>query len=202
MAAQVSTVPRHGLVLDRPVTNESGKRDGDPREAASAAPGHAPSGPGTARPIPFPKRSNFQNLTGRRFGEWRVIDYAGSGRGRPAWKCLCSCGSTREVLSVHLSSGYSRSCGCLAGKHVADTRAANAARVDTLLELAAAAELYVRKCPVCLGTGTTKEYFDVFHLVAGERLQMVPCVRATRRDPCPSCSDLRRAIASAQGIEA
>jgi hypothetical protein len=48
------------------------------------------------------------DLTGRRYGQWTVIDYAD----RAKWLCQCECGVRRSVLGNSLKSGISTSCGC------------------------------------------------------------------------------------------
>lgn len=58
------------------------------------------------------------DLTGRSFGRWKVIRfsyYSGpDSRHRLFWwHCLCRCGTTRDVKSASLTTGASRSCGCL-----------------------------------------------------------------------------------------
>lgn len=55
-------------------------------------------------------------LTGLRFGRWRVLYRNGTvkGRGNTLWRCRCDCGTERDVVGVTLNSGASTSCGCLA----------------------------------------------------------------------------------------
>ena len=60
----------------------------------------------------------FEDLTGKLFGRWRVIQEASprvqpSGRRQTMWQCLCECGSVKDVAANSLSKGVSRSCGCL-----------------------------------------------------------------------------------------
>jgi hypothetical protein len=53
-------------------------------------------------------------MIGRRFGRWRVLRRAGSGRGREArWECVCDCGTKRDVSAASLIHGRTKSCGCL-----------------------------------------------------------------------------------------
>jgi len=59
------------------------------------------------------------DLTGRRFGRWTVIGRGpdaprtnGHGR-RVQWICRCDCGAEKLVVACNLTSGLSRSCGCL-----------------------------------------------------------------------------------------
>lgn len=53
----------------------------------------------------------FKDITGENFGEWEVLEYAGSDHGNSLWKCRCSCGNERIVHGNRLKSGRSRSCG-------------------------------------------------------------------------------------------
>src|SRR5262249_46250106 len=48
------------------------------------------------------------DLTGKRFGRWRVVDYLG----RKRWSCVCDCGTRRDVWGHLLRAGRSKSCGC------------------------------------------------------------------------------------------
>lgn len=47
-------------------------------------------------------------LEGKKFGEWTVLKHIKGKR----WLCKCSCGTEKEVLSDHLLSGATKSCGC------------------------------------------------------------------------------------------
>lgn len=49
------------------------------------------------------------DMTGRIFGEWKVLEYAGSRQG-PWFKCKCSCGYIGIVRGIELRRG-SMSCG-------------------------------------------------------------------------------------------
>lgn len=63
------------------------------------------------------------DLTGRRFGRWQVIQKA-SESGQTKWLCRCDCGTERIVLARSLKSGASLSCGCL-NREVVRSRARN-----------------------------------------------------------------------------
>lgn len=58
------------------------------------------------------------DLTGKQFGNWRVVGI-GERRRQPSgvlrvyWDCICECGTQRDVISGHLTSGLSVSCGCI-----------------------------------------------------------------------------------------
>lgn len=55
------------------------------------------------------------DLTNRRFGRWLVLKKDPKRRNlQTLWTCLCDCGIIRhEVLYTSLTSGRSKSCGCL-----------------------------------------------------------------------------------------
>lgn len=52
------------------------------------------------------------DLTGKQFGRWKVVRYAGPSAMCAKWLCKCECGNERELFSSSLISGRSRSCGC------------------------------------------------------------------------------------------
>jgi len=55
-------------------------------------------------------QGKFEDLYGKRFGRLTVIAYIGDKR----WLCECECGGNRSsVLTQHLKSGHTKSCGCL-----------------------------------------------------------------------------------------
>lgn len=52
------------------------------------------------------------DLTGRRFGFWRVVAFVpGKAKGRQ-WRCWCVCGSLRVIPGYNLKNGASTNCGC------------------------------------------------------------------------------------------
>lgn len=53
---------------------------------------------------------NFKDLTNYRFGRWLVIDYIPE---LHKWYCVCDCGNGGYVHTGDLTSGHSKSCGCL-----------------------------------------------------------------------------------------
>lgn len=63
--------------------------------------------------------SKLIDLTGRKFERLRVITRAGTylspdGDGKAAmWLCECECGEETIVLGRNLTTGATRSCGCL-----------------------------------------------------------------------------------------
>lgn len=57
--------------------------------------------------------SNFLDLTGKRFGMLTVAKRAENINGRVAWLCKCDCGNEKVVKSIYLTTGDTRSCGCL-----------------------------------------------------------------------------------------
>ncbi len=65
----------------------------------------------------LPKNKLFENLIGRKFGKYIVLDYVGArwphnrSKGHQ-WLCLCECGNKKIVLGGPLKSGNTLSCGC------------------------------------------------------------------------------------------
>ena len=59
-------------------------------------------------------KNNYNNLLNQKFGKLTVIEFLGSnGKGAILWKCKCDCGNEFTTTSHHLTSGNTRSCGCL-----------------------------------------------------------------------------------------
>lgn len=65
--------------------------------------------------IPLDHFSNgsYIDLTGKVFGRLTVLERVeNKNKGRARWKCLCSCGTIKEVDGTHLRRGEIVSCGC------------------------------------------------------------------------------------------
>lgn len=60
-------------------------------------------------------RTSFVDLTGRTFGRWSVLgEHPKTRPGQSLWRCRCSCGRVKETVGyTALTTGRSRSCGCL-----------------------------------------------------------------------------------------
>src|SRR5271165_3167144 len=56
---------------------------------------------------------NRLDLIGQWFGRLQVVAFAGSAKGRTRWHCECDCGGSNVVRGDILTSGHTRSCGCL-----------------------------------------------------------------------------------------
>lgn len=54
----------------------------------------------------------FKDLTGKKFGKLTAKSYYRK-NGRTYWCCVCECGNIVEVRSDGLSTGQTKSCGCL-----------------------------------------------------------------------------------------
>jgi len=64
---------------------------------------------------PYMKEKNLIAI-GDRFHSLTVIGRLGSRSGKSLWACLCDCGNQSEVLSIGLTAGTTKSCGCLVGR--------------------------------------------------------------------------------------
>lgn len=58
--------------------------------------------------------ANKLNLIGEQFGQLTVLQDSGkrTSNGTVLWLCQCSCGNTKEVTTVNLRRGSTKSCGC------------------------------------------------------------------------------------------
>ena len=57
--------------------------------------------------------SKFVDLTGKRFGRLTVISRAENKSHDVRWNCICDCGKSTISHSYSLTSGRTKSCGCL-----------------------------------------------------------------------------------------
>jgi len=70
----------------------------------------------------------FVDLTGQQYGKWLVQARATQQlHGKPAWECLCECGTAKVVAGSVLRMGESTSCGCYQ-KELAAKNLGNVAR--------------------------------------------------------------------------
>lgn len=83
----------------------------------------------TITPIPSDKR--FQDLTGQRFGRLTVLGWAGYSKPNAAWVCRCDCGGGKVAYSHNLTSGRTRSCGCLNLENLSKSGSADFCARDT-----------------------------------------------------------------------
>lgn len=66
--------------------------------------------------IPIPRDRRFINITGKHFGKWAVLEYAGRPDGKhDVWKCRCECSLEKCVYGDHLKGGKSKACKVCAG---------------------------------------------------------------------------------------
>jgi len=64
--------------------------------------------------IPIPKRKDFIDLTGARFGRLFVLGYIGKSSHRASmWLCRCDCGKEKVIVGKSLRNKETASCGCL-----------------------------------------------------------------------------------------
>ena len=57
--------------------------------------------------------SKINDLTGKKFGKLKVIEYYGNNKyGKALWLCQCDCGKTKIIVGNSLLSKLTSSCGC------------------------------------------------------------------------------------------
>ncbi len=68
------------------------------------------------------------DLIDHNFGKLKVISYLHINRGRTFSKCQCKCGNYINVLGTRLTSGNTKSCGCLRNEKLIDRRKTHGSR--------------------------------------------------------------------------
>lgn len=58
------------------------------------------------------RRGKYQDLTGRRFGRYAVLQFVELRKDKPFWLCRCDCGIEKVVMAQSLTQGKIVSCGC------------------------------------------------------------------------------------------
>lgn len=53
------------------------------------------------------------DIAGKRFGRLRAIEFVGRAKNNTFWLCQCDCGSTSKIRLSGLTTGNTKSCGCL-----------------------------------------------------------------------------------------
>lgn len=61
--------------------------------------------------------SKIKDISGEKFGRLTAESYRREGR-RTLWKCRCECGQKTEVTLGGLTSGKTKSCGCLRSENI------------------------------------------------------------------------------------
>lgn len=59
------------------------------------------------------KQGKSLDLTGQKFGKLTAIKYDHKSKGKIYWLCECECGNTHVAAVSNLTSGKTKSCGCL-----------------------------------------------------------------------------------------
>lgn len=98
--------------------------------------------------------SKFVDLTGLRFGKLKVIRRNGRKGGKIAWLCKCDCGNTHTTISNNITSGVTRSCGCLVREKAIETNKTHGMRYTKLYKIW---ESMKRRCD-CPSTERYKNY--------------------------------------------
>lgn len=62
-----------------------------------------------------------RRLKGRTFGYLTALRITDQYRNKNVWLCRCRCGNECEVTSSHLTTGHTRSCGCLKAETMSET---------------------------------------------------------------------------------
>lgn len=84
-----------------------------------------------------------KDLTNKRFGRLKVIEFEKTLYWRSYWKCLCDCGAICVKKGKDLSNGSTKSCGCL----VKDTSSKNAQDMYKKSSSATRSRIYINNKP-------------------------------------------------------
>lgn len=60
------------------------------------------------------KRTDVESLVGARFGMWCIVDLAKSNNNKTMVRCVCDCGTYKDVNLQNILRGLSTGCGCRA----------------------------------------------------------------------------------------
>lgn len=71
------------------------------------------------------KEIKENKLEGKIFGKWKILERAENRKKMAYYKCICECGTEKEIAYSNLISGAAKSCGCLKGKKVNDIEEIN-----------------------------------------------------------------------------
>ena len=55
---------------------------------------------------------SLNDLTGQKFGRWLVVERSSVIGHNNMWRCICDCGTEKDVRGSSLTGGISTSCGC------------------------------------------------------------------------------------------
>ena len=79
------------------------------------------------------KKINYINLIGKQFGRLTVLVFKGRKNGKRGlrWKCGCICGKKLIVYGDNLTTGKSKSCGCLAKEITSKARLGISKKIGT-----------------------------------------------------------------------
>lgn len=58
----------------------------------------------------------MKDMTGQKFENFKVIEFAYSEKGNAFWKCKCNCGNVFVANGNHIRTHHTNSCGCLKNK--------------------------------------------------------------------------------------
>lgn len=77
----------------------------------------------------------FIDLSGQKFGRWTVVERVANNKWNQAvWRCVCECGTVRDINGRLLRDGSSKSCGChlreKVGKHILGRKSVHGGSAD------------------------------------------------------------------------
>lgn len=94
-------------------------------------------------------RMKKHSLTGQWFGRLQVLQFVDTEKSHTRWLCQCKCGQQRIVLGTALTSGNTKSCGCLQKEAASETPDMAGMRFGKLVVVAPAKSKHNRARWIC-----------------------------------------------------
>lgn len=126
----------------------------------------------------FKEAPNALDLVGKTFGRLTVLEKDRTEKGILYWRCLCSCGNETILPTGRLTSGHTKSCGCLV-KELQSKESFNSKWNHDLRKL------YDKECQKC----GSKESIAVHHIFPKN---LFPNMRRNPLNGITLCTDCHR----------
>lgn len=76
------------------------------------------------------KDTRIEDLGGKRFGRWTVLEFIEIRQHNAYWRCCCDCGNEGIIAAHALKRGSTQSCGCLMIEQFKEKRIGNEYSID------------------------------------------------------------------------
>ena len=102
------------------------------------------------------------DLTGQKFNHLSVIEVAEKTPRAIIWRCICDCGNETKVSTNDLTSGHTKSCGCLKRKsHAKDLKGQRFGRLTVWKRIGTVGSRALWRCKCDCGNLTSVRSIDL-----------------------------------------